>query len=411
MTQYGRPVWLDQYPRARVPSHTALRGPVTTEVAVVGGGLMGCATAYAFAAAGVSVALVEAGRIGQGPGTAGPGWVADAPATDFHVAGGVVGLRNGRQAWRAWRRAALDMAALLRRLHVSCGLEPCAALVVARRSDESAALRRELAARRDAGLEATRVAAQAVRAEAGLDADAGLRTQDGFLLDPYRAALGLARAAQDRGALLFERSAVQRIHPDAKVVEVSTAGGRVHAQRVVVATGQPTALFASLAHHVKGRRLYHALTAPIPARVRRSLGRPDLLLADRAVPTHTVRWVGGDRLLVSGADGPAVAERLRPKTLIQRTGQLMYELSTLYPDISGVVPTHGWDTSYAQTVDGLPYIGPHRNFPRHLFAFGAGGRTVTEAYLAGRILLRCHLGEADGADEVFAFTRGHAVIR
>jgi hypothetical protein len=57
-------------------------------------------------------------------------------------------------------------------------------------------------------------------------------------------------------------------------------------------------------------------------------------------------------------------------------------------------------------VDGLPYIGPHRNFPHHLFAFGgAGAHSITSAYLASRILLRHFLDASEAADETFGFTR------
>ena len=89
--------------------------------------------------------------------------------------------------------------------------------------------------------------------------------------------------------------------------------------------------------------------------------------------------------------------------MVQRTGQLMYELSTVYPDISGIKPAYGWSASYAKTADGLPFVGPHRNFPRHLFAFGASNQSVTGSYLASRILLRHYLGDVDPADEVFGF--------
>jgi glycine/D-amino acid oxidase-like deaminating enzyme len=83
----------------------------------------------------------------------------------------------------------------------------------------------------------------------------------------------------------------------------------------------------------------------------------------------------------------------------------MYELSTIYPEISGIPPTYGWDAPYARTADGLPYVGPHRNYPRHLFAFGDSSHGVTGAYLASRILLRYHLEQNDPADEAFRFTR------
>jgi glycine/D-amino acid oxidase-like deaminating enzyme len=90
---------------------------------------------------------------------------------------------------------------------------------------------------------------------------------------------------------------------------------------------------------------------------------------------------------------------------VQRTGQLMYELSTLYPDISGIQPAYGWAADYARSGDGLPCIGAHRNFPHHLFAFGDSSHTITGAYLASRIMLRQHFEEMDPADEVFGFHR------
>ena len=92
-------------------------------------------------------------------------------------------------------------------------------------------------------------------------------------------------------------------------------------------------------------------------------------------------------------------------TAVQRTGQLMYELSTLYPDVSGIRPEYGWDAPYARTSDGLPYIGPHRNFPHQLFAFGDSSRGMTGAYLASRMLLRHHVDDLESADRHFGFTR------
>jgi hypothetical protein len=51
----------------------------------------------------------------------------------------------------------------------------------------------------------------------------------------------------------------------------------------------------------------------------------------------------------------------------------------------------------------LPFIGPHRNYPHHLFAFGDASHSATGAYLASRVLLRHHLGELEHTDEVFGF--------
>jgi glycine/D-amino acid oxidase-like deaminating enzyme len=81
----------------------------------------------------------------------------------------------------------------------------------------------------------------------------------------------------------------------------------------------------------------------------------------------------------------------------------MYELSTMYPDISGIQPAYGWAAPYARTATGVPNFAPHRNFPFHLFAFGDSSSSLTGSYLASRVFLRQHLGEADPADDAFGF--------
>ena len=52
------------------------------------------------------------------------GWISDDPGASFVDVEKIMGMRRARHAWHAWRRAALDFAALLRRLDVKCDLEP-----------------------------------------------------------------------------------------------------------------------------------------------------------------------------------------------------------------------------------------------------------------------------------------------
>jgi glycine/D-amino acid oxidase-like deaminating enzyme len=405
MTRYGRSPWIDRFPKSRVPSYPRFRGPLDVEVAIVGGGLTGCAIAYAFAAAGVKVALLEADRIGRAGSGRAAGWIADDPGVRFVDVERALGGRAARRAWIAWRRAALDFIALIRRLDIKCALEPTPTLTFAVSAEELVRFKREQKARREAGLDAPFLNARAVRADAAVPAAGGIRTRDGATLDPYRAALGLAAAAAARGAQVFEQSAATKVKFGRRTAEVRTDRGAIRVRQVVIATGTPTALSHSLARHFWFRTAYLALTDRVPSKVRQELGRRAAVIRDAAEPPHIIRWIDDEQILVTGADTETPAPRLRDKMVVQRTGQLMYELSTLYPDISGILPEYGWDAAYVRTEDGLPYVGPHRNFPHHLFAFGDSSHSVTGAYLASRILLRHYLDEPDPADEAFGFAR------
>jgi glycine/D-amino acid oxidase-like deaminating enzyme len=135
------------------------------------------------------------------------------------------------------------------------------------------------------------------------------------------------------------------------------------------------------------------------------VGPRDATIRDLRSPRHRLRFTADGRILIAGADQDETPERKREAVLKQRTGQLMYELLTMYPVISGLLPEFGWELSYGETADGLMYIGPHRNYPHHLFALGGDADSITDAFLAARILSRTARGAADKGDETFGWTR------
>jgi glycine/D-amino acid oxidase-like deaminating enzyme len=229
--------------------------------------------------------------------------------------------------------------------------------------------------------------------------------RDAFTLDPYRACIGLAAAARSRGAVIVERSRARKVNVARKHVDVILDGGEIRAATVIVATGTATMEFRQLRRHFKRRESYLVLTEPLPAAVRKQLGDRDVTFRDLREPHRRVRWTKDDRILVCGGTQDEVSERNRPAVLVQRTGQLMYELLTMFPIISGLMPEYGWELLAGETADGLMYIGPHRNYPRHLFALGGGGDSVTGAFLAARMLVRAVQGAPDKQDDVWGFTR------
>ena len=61
-------------------TYPALAGRLEVPIVIIGGGLTGAATAYACAAAGLRVAVLEAERIGHGASASGSGIIQQAPA-------------------------------------------------------------------------------------------------------------------------------------------------------------------------------------------------------------------------------------------------------------------------------------------------------------------------------------------
>jgi glycine/D-amino acid oxidase-like deaminating enzyme len=358
----------------------------------------------AFASAGIKVIVLEADRVGGGATMGSAGLIREDFDAFFLRATTTLGLRPSRLMWQAIRRASLDFAAALRRLRIKCDLAPEDLLTLALRDAAAVkTLRREYQARRDAGFDHTWMTASAVSRQAGVEAGSAIRTHASGV-DPYRACVGLAAAATARGASIFEQSAARKFRPSRKLIEVITEAGAIRASTAIVTTSSGPGLQA-LRRHLRPRHSYALVTERLSAAVRREVGPRKVALRDAANPPHLLRWLEGERVLFTGAEQSPVPARAADKVLVQRTGQLMYELSTIYPPVSGARAEWSWTTTFDDTVDGLPYIGPHRNFPRQLFTLGHGRHGEGVSWLAARVLLRHFTRALAPGDEYLSFAR------
>lgn len=402
-THYGTSYWLDRFPSSRRPSYPRHRGNLQVEVAIVGGGVLGCATAYVLAAAGIDVAVFEQGRLAHAQAGRAIGIVVHEPEPSFFDLAKQHGVRDARHIYQIARRGSLEYVSALKRLRIECGLQIRDAIHFSSSPDGIQTLQKEYSARREAGLDVASLKGTPLFRQIGANGF-GLITHGNASVDPYKATIGLARAAVARGAHIFEQSPVTRIRPRRRTVDIRTEGGVVTASKVVVATGYPTDDFKPLRRRFARSDAYAVLTSELPAAVRREMTPPDVILRDAASPDHWMHWIG-NRVLFAGADQPSVADRARERALVQRTGQLMYELSVMRSAISGLMPEYSWDVESSRTIDGVPYYGPHRNYPHHYFAFSGGTGGLGLSFAAARIILRHYQGTPDKGDEPFSFTR------
>lgn len=403
-TRYGVSPWFDDIPTTRRPQYPAYRGATTAPVVIIGGGMTGCMTAYACAAAGMKAVLLEADRVGLGGSSRASGILTSEASTSFRDLEQTAGRRLARAAFEASRRASKDLAATVKRLGIKAGLELHEALRILPPGMADKQARREATDRAEAGLEASWLSPSALARQTTISAAGAIRLRDWGVVNPARLLLGFASAATRRGATFFEKSPVRRITFDRKQAVVVLESGSITTPAIIVCTGEPTDLFRPLKRHLRFEERYVVMTEPLAAAVRSQIGQRSSIVCDLETPAHQLWWTEDHRAVISGADQKRTPERLRDKVLIQRTGQLMYELSRLYPAISGTMPSHGWDLPLAHTADDALYAGPHRNFPHQYFAFGTL-HDPTRAFLASRILLRCALGETSKDDETFAFAR------
>jgi len=399
----GHSYWLDVF-RGRPPRLPALHGEHLADIAIVGGGLTGCAAALLFARAGARVALVDGARIGRGSTAASTALLMQEPDADFLDLARRYGGSAAARIWRRARGAVQDLRRTLADLEVPT-LRALPSIYFTFDAAQEDRLTREVKARRRKGLPCRWLDPARVREITGLTARGGILTPGDAEVDPYRACVALARAAEREGARLFEHSRVKNVAADRRGVTLTLERGVIHADRAIVATGYATPEFEPLAMRFRMMNTYVIATARLPAPLRRRVGLGDAMLWDTERPYHYLRWTPDGRLLFGGLDRPRVAPSIRPAELRRRAAALMRQLTAWYPALERVPPEYAWEGLFATTPDGLPYIGTHRRHPRQLFALGYGGNGMTLGFFAAQALVRIAQGRAEPDDHLFAFAR------
>ena len=114
-----RSIWLDELPAEPYPS---LEGDTSADVAIVGGGIAGIATAYHLALHGASAVLVESRTVAEAASGRNAGFLLAGVAENFAAAARRYGETNTLRIWRFTRHNQDLVRALVAGHRIACDL-------------------------------------------------------------------------------------------------------------------------------------------------------------------------------------------------------------------------------------------------------------------------------------------------
>jgi glycine/D-amino acid oxidase-like deaminating enzyme len=206
--------------------------PGAVDVAILGGGIVGCSAAYFLAREGLRVALFEKGRIAGEQSGRNWGWVRQQGRSPIE-------LPLMMRSLRLWLELRDELGDI--------GFVQGGSLYLAQDEVRLAELEGWLSVAREHGLDTRLLDAQQLGTVLRTDDRrwaGALHTASDARAEPSRAAPAIARAAQRRGAQIFSHCAVRGIDRVAgRVQGVITERGRVGASTVVCAGGAWTSSF------------------------------------------------------------------------------------------------------------------------------------------------------------------------
>jgi len=353
------------------------------DVVVVGGGISGALIAHELASHGHEVAVIEQRDIGWGSTSASTALVQY--EIDVHMVD--LAKRFGEADAVLAYRACAEAIPQLRTLAASVrdvDFSAMDSLYYASRRWHAGDLREEFALRCRHGFRVELLERAEVLERFRIDAQVAILSRQAARIDPYRMACRLLARLRRAGTAVYDRTCIERIHATARGVTAQTAQGHVvRARHLVLAAGYANQAWLE-ARVAKNRSSYAFITDPIDQALLGPL--KGTMLWESARPYLYLRTSGDGRLLVGGEDDAIDIPSRRDARVDSKAKALARKVGKLLPHLP-ITPAFAWAGTFAETEDGLPFFGPHRQHgPRVHFAMAYGGNGITYAMLGAGLL-------------------------
>jgi gamma-glutamylputrescine oxidase len=375
------------------PLREALRGELTADVCVVGGGIAGCSTALNLAERGYRVVLLEGKRIAWGASgrSGGQAIFGFAAGQDKLVA------QVGRDAARRMFDVSVEALELLKervaRHAIDCDLNWGQAHVAIkpRHETELKAWREEL--ERDYHYSSLRWLDRAeLQTLVASDRYIGglLDSRSGHL-HPLNYTLGLARAAEAAGVRIFECSQVTRIDHGGNVL-VRTDAGAVRVKQVALCCNayMNEQVSAKLRARIMPVGTYIVATEPLGAARMKALMRENVAVTDINWVLDYFRCSADHRLLFGGR---VSYSGLDPRNTERATRARMLKV---FPQLSDVKIEYSWGGYVDITMSRAPDFG--RLAPNVYYLQGFSGHGIALTGMAGKLVAEAIAGHAERFD-------------
>ena len=372
----------------------ALDGEVRVDICVVGAGYTGLSAALHLAQRGLSVAILEAQRVGFGASGRNGGQLGSGHRVEQPYLEKMLGRADAAKLWALGQEAKALVKSQIADHAIDCYLRPGVAWTAesAADVDDLRAYADHMGAHYDYPVEVLDEAAfYAVCPSPAYKG--GIVDWDAAHLHPLRFALGLAGAAEAAGVTIYEGSAVEDITEGAPS-RLRTASGTVTADHVVLAcNGYLGGLSQQVAARVMPINNFIAATSPLGPDVARVLAK-DIAVSDSRFVVNYFRLSHDNRLLFGG--GESYGYRF-PTNIAAKVRKPMTQI---FPHLAEVPIDYAWGGTLAITMKRLPYLA--RVAPNILSASGYSGHGVGTATHAGKLMADAIAGDAAGFDTMAA---------
>lgn len=361
------------------PSH---QSHLEFDVAIIGGGFTGLATAYYLQRFGYRTVILEQGRIGGGASGRNAGMLIPGYKMNIQKIDKKWGTDFAAQMLDLTKDAIEEIKKIVETYHIDCSLSPTGSISAAFKESHFETFKRNQEyMERNFGYSTFVLNKQQMSSELGTDLYQGVSVDPhGVSFQPLNYLLGLADVVEDLGGTIFEQSEVLSISYKKNQATITTPKGTILSSKVVIATNGYTtpAVSKTLTKSVIPVGSYMIATEPLDKETAKKLIPNNRVVSDSKKFLYYFRLTPDDRMLFggrvsfTGQETPELYEIMRQSML------------TVFPELKDVKTDYTWGGLVAMTMDMLPHIGTTKDGT--YYALGYSGRGAAISTMMGKLI-------------------------
>ena len=381
-------------------SYPSLQEDIKCDIAVVGAGITGALISHTLHKAGYNTVVIDKRDVAAGSSSATTSMLQyeiDTPMIDLAA---MIGEEGAVISYKAGIESLQMLEDLIIEENIDGGFGLKKSLQVSHSKDNIDKLKEEYLFRKKHFFNVEWLTSEEIKERYRINSFDGILSADGASIDAFKFTHELFKKNHERGLRIYDHTEIKKISYGDSVVIKTKNGCKVVCKKVVFCTGFETlkmfkekyadivTTFATVSE--QNPDMYDELK--------------DLLIWETGIPYIYIRTTDDNRLLVGGEDIPFKYNGVNDRMKRNKAEKLIKKTKSLLPTFN-FIDDYRWAGAFAQTKDGLPYIGEHPDYKNAIFVLGFGGNGITFSAQAMNLVLKKLAGLYDPLLYLYRFNR------
>ncbi len=404
----GNTIWTEVN---KIPyKYTYLSDDIECDVAIIGAGITGAICSYYLTEAGVNTVILDKNLIGFGSTSASTSILQYEVDYDLIGLKAMIGLDNALTAFRLCNKAVYDIKNIIEKFEDKCDFSLTDCFYYTFRERDVKLIKEEYEIRKKNGFSVEYIDEKNSKDKFSFPVKAGIYSTEGAAqIDPYRFTHELINQSVRKGLNVYENTEITSIDSKKDYVVFTTRNKfNIKAKKIEIAEGFESPKYIDK----KICTLYRSFTIATKSNVEVDKWSNRCIIRDTENPYTYVRSTSDNRIIIGGEDEKVGGKNSQMANLtdVEPICKIKYDilynrLKSMFPSVGDVEIEYSFNGLFADTKDGLPYVGEYAKMPNCYFCLGYGSNGIIYAILCGQIIRDLYLGNYSSQYELFKLDR------